>query len=176
MSIPLLLSGSTRFWPIEVSRSVSEPMNISTGAPQGCVSSPLYCYSHYTLMNVHAVLATISWFSSLMIQLFCYLLSGASDVVTYKHEVQNCVQWCDKHFLSINTKKTVEMMLDPKSTGDHSTVVINGQNIAQVDIHIDNKLTWVQTFVPRSNSVCTFFDGWESLVSTRKCCFSFTML
>lgn len=41
-------------------------------------------------------------------------------------------------------------MLDPKSTGDHSTVVINGRNIAQVDsyrylgIHNDNKLTWVK--------------------------------
>ncbi len=76
------------------------------------------------------------------------LISGTSDVTTYKHEVQNFVQWCDKHFLSISTKKTVEMMFDPKSIGDHLPVVINGQNIVQVDscrylgIHIDNKLTW----------------------------------
>ncbi len=69
------------------------------------------------------------------------LISGTSDVTTYKHEVQNFVQWCDKHFLSINTKKTVEMMFDPKSIGDHLPVVINGQNIVQVDYHIDNKLT-----------------------------------
>ncbi|KAM3864809.1 LOW QUALITY PROTEIN: caspase-6-like [Diretmus argenteus] len=40
------------------------------------------------------------------------------------------------------------MVFDPKSIGDHSPVVIHGQNIAQVDsyrylgIHIDNKLTW----------------------------------
>ncbi len=47
------------------------------------------------------------------------LISGTSDVTIYKHEVQNFVQWCDKHFLSINTKKkTVEMMFDPKSIGD----------------------------------------------------------
>ncbi len=52
------------------------------------------------------------------------LISGTSDVTTYKHEVQNFVQWCDKHFLSINTKKTVEMMFDPKSIGDQWSVMV----------------------------------------------------
>ncbi len=61
------------------------------------------------------------------------LISGTSDVTTYKHEVQNFVQWCDKHFLSINTKKPVEMMFDPKSIGEHLPAVINGQDIVQVD-------------------------------------------
>lgn len=76
------------------------------------------------------------------------LIIDKSDVVKYKYEVQDFVQWCDTHFLTINTKKRVEMVFDPKSFGDHSPVVINNQHIAQVDsyrylgIYIDNKLTW----------------------------------
>ncbi len=53
-------------------------------------------------------------------------------------------------------------LFDPKSIGDHSPVVINGQNIAQVDscryldIHIDDKLTWsVQV-----ENVCTRVQRW----------------
>ncbi len=80
------------------------------------------------------------------------LISGTSDVTTYKHEVQNFVQWCDKHFLSINPKKTVEMMFDPKSIGDHFTVVINGQNIVQGVFRL--KMSALG-----SNSVCIFFVG-----------------
>lgn len=41
-----------------------------------------------------------------------------SESIAYKHEVQNFVQWCDKHSHYDNTKKTVEMVFDPKSIGD----------------------------------------------------------
>ncbi len=137
---------TNRSQQVRVNRTLSESTIINTGAPQGCVSSPV-------LFTLYTNECTCSTVNNYMIKFsddtaILGLISGTSDVTTYKHEVQNFVQWCDKHFLSINTKKTVEMMFDPKSIGDHLPVVINGQNIVQVDscrylgIHIDNKLTW----------------------------------
>ena len=48
----------------------------------------------------------------------------------------------------MNTCKTVEMLFEPKSIGDHSPVTIHGNNINQVTsckylgIHIDSDLSW----------------------------------
>ncbi len=84
-----------------VIRTLSESTIINTGAPQGCVSSPV-------LFTLYTNECTCSTVNNYMIKFsddtaILGLISGTSDV-TYKHEVQNFVQCCDKHFLSINTK------------------------------------------------------------------------
>ncbi|KAI2644006.1 RNA-directed DNA polymerase from mobile element jockey [Labeo rohita] len=137
---------TNRSQQVRVNKTLSESTTISTGVPQGCVSSPV-------LFTLYTNQCTCSTGNNYMIKFsddtaILGLISGTSDVAIYKDEVQNFVQWCDTHFLSINTKKTVEIIFDPKSIGDHLPLVISGQNIGQVDsykylgIHIDNKLTW----------------------------------
>lgn len=59
------------------------------------------------------------------------------------------MSWCDAHQLDISTNKTVEMLVDPRSVGDHLPVAVNGRNIRQVNsfkylgIHIVGDLSLV---------------------------------
>lgn len=58
------------------------------------------------------------------------------------------MQWCDANHLILNVSKTKEMILDPRSVGDHSPVVIHDTHISQVStyrylgIHLDNTFSW----------------------------------
>lgn len=58
------------------------------------------------------------------------------------------VGWCDNNSLTLNGIKTVEMIFDPRSVGDHSPVRIHGNFIVQVPsykylgVYIDNSLCW----------------------------------
>ncbi len=118
-------------------------MTISTGLPQGCFSSPVLFTLYTNECTSHTENQYIIKYSDNTAILGLMLTN--SDVQVYKSTIQNFVQWCDKHHLILNTKKT-EMVFDPKCLGDHSSVVIHDHTIAQVDsymylgIHMDNKL------------------------------------
>ncbi len=92
---------TNRSQQVRVNRTLSESMIISTGAPQGCVSSPVL----FTLYTNECTCSTVNNVNNCYMIKFSDdtailgLISGTSDVVTYKHEVQNFVQWCDEHFL-----------------------------------------------------------------------------
>ena len=66
----------------------------------------------------------------------------------YEQVVSSFVQWCEDHHLTVNTKQTEEMVFYPGHVGDHTPLLINNVNIAQVDsykylgVHIDSKLAW----------------------------------
>lgn len=72
--------------------------------------------------------------------------------------------WCDAYHLLINVKKTEQVIIDPRSVGDTSSVVIHGQEIKQVasykylGIHIDSELKWHTHFkcLFKSLSAITF--------------------
>lgn len=150
---------------VRVNRTLSEPLTISTGDLQGCVSSPV-------LFTLYANECTCGTANNYMIKFsdesaLLGLMSNISDTAVYKHEIHNFVQCCNKHFLILNVKQTEEMVFDPKSIGDHSPVVIHDHNIAQVDSHrylginIGNKLTRsVQV-----ESVCTRGQQWLHFTS-----------
>lgn len=41
--------------------------------------------------------------------------------------------WCDDHYLQTNVEKTKEVIIDPRSVGDRSSVVVHGEeDIKQV--------------------------------------------
>lgn len=58
------------------------------------------------------------------------------------------VRWCDANYLTINVKKTEEMVLDPLSVGDHTRLQIHGEKINQVSsykypgIYLDKHFSW----------------------------------
>ena len=119
---------------------------MSTGAPQGCVSSPVL-FTLYTNEcrsgNPNNYIIKFSDDTAILA-----LLDKDSVLDDYFSEVQNFVNWCDDNHLVLNVKKTQEMVFDPKSIGDHRPVVIHDSTISQVPsykylgIWINNSLTW----------------------------------
>ena len=76
------------------------------------------------------------------------LLTKNTNISVHRAGVDKFVNWCNQHQLHINTKKTLEMLVDPRSVGDQSTVTIHGTDIKQVTsfkylgVYIDSDLSW----------------------------------
>lgn len=131
---------------VKFNSSLSNTEICSTGAPQGCVSSP-FLFILYTNDCVSSepnqYVVKFSDDTAVL-----SLLTKNSDSSIHREAVDRFVDWCDNHKLQINTCKTVEMLFDPKSIGDRSPVTIHGNNINQqnsckyLGIHIDSDLSW----------------------------------
>jgi len=87
----------------------SDPLILNTGAPQGCVLSPLL-YSLYT----HDCGATHS--SNLVIKFTddttVIGLITKDDETAYRSEVVNLANWCQENNLTLNVDKTKELVID----------------------------------------------------------------
>ena len=131
---------------VKVNATLSDIYVISTGAPQGCVSSPLLFTLYTNDCRVQYANNHIIKFSDDTAILS--LLNKHSDIDTYKSEIDMVVKWCKKSNLLINVKKTKEEILDPRLIGDHSPVTINGEIVEQVTtykylgVHFDSQLLW----------------------------------
>lgn len=137
---------SNRPQQVKFNSTLSDMTLCSIGAPQGCVSSP-FLFTLYTNDCVSSgPNQYIVKFSDDTVILS--LLTKHCDLNIHQTAVDKFVNWCDSHFLHINTKKTVEMVLDPKSLCGQGTVAIHGQAIDQVSnfkylgVHIDSDLSW----------------------------------
>ena len=100
---------------------LNRPQWVNTGAPQGCVISPLL-FSFYTS-------------DCLCSSPNCHIIKYADDTVItgylkddplcYISEVHvaKFVDWCNRNFVTINVKKTKEMIVDfRRNTGAHEPV------------------------------------------------------
>ena len=94
----------------------------NTGAPQGCVLSPLL----FTLYTSDCVCQNTN----------CQLIKYADDTAlvsrcinddaTYRLEVQKFYDWCCENFLELNVTKTKEMIVDFQKVNElHQPVTIN---------------------------------------------------
>jgi hypothetical protein len=124
---------------------VSDSIFTSTGAPQGCVLSPLL-FSLYTN-------ECSSKFES------CTVIKYADDTVIigkiinddmndYINQVNEFVSWCDTNFLNLNVSKTKEMVFDfRKNQNAVSPLLVKSENIERVHeykylgIIIDDRLS-----------------------------------
>ncbi len=129
-----------------VGHNTSSTTTLSTGAPQGCVLSPLL----FTLLT-HDCTAK---FSSNHIIKFAddttvVGLISNNDETHYREEVAQLAEWCGTNNLSLNVGKTKEVVLDfRRNSVDHPPLTIDSSTVERVSstkflgAHITEDLTW----------------------------------
>ncbi len=131
---------------VRVGHNTSSTTTLSTGAPQGCVLSPLL----FTLLT-HDCTAK---FSSNHIIKFAddttvVGLISNNDETHYREEVAQLAEWCGANNLSLNVEKTKEVVMDfRRNSVDHPPLTIDSSTVERVSstkflgVHITEDLTW----------------------------------
>ncbi len=115
---------------VRVGHNTSSTTTLSTGAPQGCVLSPLL----FTLLT-HDCPAE---FRSNHIIKFANdtsvvgLISN-NDETHYREEVAQLAEWCGANNLSLNVEKTKEVVMDfRRNSVDHPPLTIDSSTVERV--------------------------------------------
>ncbi len=102
---------------VRMGNNTSSPLILNTGAPQGCVLSPLL-YSLYT----HDCTATHS--SNVIVKFAddttVIGLITDNDETAYREEVSTLTKWCQENHLSLNIDKTKELVVDYRRHPTHT--------------------------------------------------------
>ena len=131
---------------VKIGNTVSKPLVLSTGTPQGCPMSP-------KLYSIFTYDCKVEFPGSLIIKFaddttVSGLISdnNGSD---YRNQVNGVVQWCDENDLRLNVSKTKEMIIDFRlKKAPLAPLSIKGTNVDTVDSFrflgavINKTLTW----------------------------------
>ncbi len=131
---------------VRVGINTSSTITLNTGAPQGCVLSPLL----FTLLTHDC---TPSHNSNIFIKFaddttVVGLISNR-DETNYRSEVSHLAGWCRVNNLSLNVEKTKEIVVDfRKVHTQHAPLTINGATVERASstkflgVHITEDLSW----------------------------------
>ncbi|KAK3574279.1 hypothetical protein QTP86_004378 [Hemibagrus guttatus] len=129
---------------VQIGNSTSSAITLNTGAPQGCVLSPLM----FTLLTHDC--AAMHSSNHIADDTTVVGLISKNDESAYREEVQRLTAWCKDNNLSLNVEKTKEMVVDLRSAqSDHSPLNINGSKVEIVKstkflgVHLAEDLTWL---------------------------------
>ncbi|KAI5611683.1 gastrula zinc finger protein XlCGF28.1-like [Silurus asotus] len=130
---------------VRIENSISSTTTLSTGAPQGCVLSPLL----FTLLTHDCVAMHSSNHIKIADDTTVVRLISKNDESAYREEVQQLTAWCGANNLSLNVDKTKEMVVDfRRAQSDQSPLIIDGFSVEMVKstkflgVHLADNLTW----------------------------------
>ncbi|KAK3537916.1 hypothetical protein QTP70_024569, partial [Hemibagrus guttatus] len=112
---------------VQIRNSTSGATTLNTGAPQGCVLSPLL----FTLLtHDYAAMHSSNHIINFADDTIVVGLISKNDESAYREEVQRLTAWYKANNLSLNVEKTKEMVVDlRRAQSDHSPLNINGSNV-----------------------------------------------
>ncbi len=155
---------------VRVGHNTSSTTTLSTGAPQGCVLSPLLF-----MLLTHDCTAK---FSSNHIIKFAddttvVGLISNNDETQYREEVAQLAEWCGANNLSLNVEKTKEVVMDfrRRNSTDHPPLTIDSSTVERVSstkfLGCTSRRISPGPPTPchsprRHNSAYTFSAGWKS--------------
>ncbi len=131
---------------VRMGNNTSSPLILNTGAPQGCVLSPLlyFLYTHdCTATHSSNVIVKFSDDTTVI------GLITDNDETAYREEVSTLTKWCQENHLSLNIDKTKELVVDyRRQSREHTHITIDKTPVKRVSsfkflgVHITEDLTW----------------------------------
>jgi hypothetical protein len=128
--------------------AMSTKITTNTGAPQGCVLSPLLFTAYTSDCRSTSDCVRIIKYADDTVLLG--LLRWKSSEVEYRECISDFVSWCDSHHLILNAKKTKELVFNYSRNVTNEKVTIKEEEIEIVESYkylgsfIDDKLKWTQ--------------------------------
>uniref|UniRef100_A0A673Y8U9 Reverse transcriptase domain-containing protein n=1 Tax=Salmo trutta TaxID=8032 RepID=A0A673Y8U9_SALTR len=126
--------------------NTSTTLILNTGAPQGCMLSPvLYSLFTHDCTDRHNSNTIIKFADDTTV----VGLITDNNEIAYMEEVRDLAMWCQDNNLSLNVIKTKKMIVDyRKRRTKHASILIDGAVVEKVEsfkflgVHITNKLSW----------------------------------
>jgi hypothetical protein len=117
---------------VRIGSNTSATLILNTGAPQGCVLSPLlYSLFNHDCMVRHDSNTIIKFADDTTV--ITNLITD-NDETAYREEVRDLAGWCQNNNLSLNVTKTKEMIVDyRKRSTEHTPILIDRAVVEQVE-------------------------------------------
>ena len=158
---------------VKFNGNFSETVYTETGAPQGCVLSPLlFTLYTNTCRSGSPVCKVYKYADDTALIGFC-----CNNDDQYQLEVTNFVKWCSENYLLLNVQKTKEIIIDFRKNQTHDNITINNETVEIVPsykylgTYIDCKLKFeenVNAIYKKANKRMYFVRKLHSLHVNRK--------
>ena len=131
---------------VRVGSTTSSTITLNTGAPQGCVLSPiLFILLTHDCTPKHSTNVFVKFADDTTV----VGLIHKNDESSYRDEVSQLTTWCRDNNLTLNVEKTKEIVVDfRRAHTQHPPLTINGVAVERVSstkflgVHITEDLSW----------------------------------